>query len=312
MPRLDLHGHLEPPAYSTQVAQALGPAPVPPWTVEAQLEMMAQYQIAATVVSLPPPGVFLGDQTQANELARQVNEFYAALVWEHPKRYAALAALPLPDVEAALAELAHALDVLRLDGVALFTQTAGLYLGDPRWEPLMAELDRRGAYVFVHPTLPPYTNPLAQTPVWVLEFPFETTRAITHLLYSGVFHRYPRIRFQFAHLGGAVPFLAHRLASLVERAPGLKLAGQVPEGPLAYLRRLYYDTGLSNHAPALAATLEVADFGQVVFGTDWPYALLPPGHDPAPGLAYLGDRRHQVEFENARALVPRLFAKENA
>ncbi|WP_147371122.1 amidohydrolase family protein, partial [Meiothermus luteus] len=152
--RLDLHGHLEPPHYTAAVAQALGPAPVPPWTVEEQLEMMARYGITATVVSLPPPGVFLGDGAQARELARATNEFYAALLRQHPRRYAALAALPLPDVEAVLAELAYALDVLGLDGVALFTQVGGRYLGDELFEPLWAELDRRGAYVFVHPTLP--------------------------------------------------------------------------------------------------------------------------------------------------------------
>lgn len=306
--RLDLHGHLEPPHYTAAVAQALGPAPVPPWTVEEQLEMMARYGITATVVSLPPPGVFLGDGAQARELARATNEFYAALLRQHPRRYAALAALPLPDVEAVLAELAYALDVLGLDGVALFTQVGGRYLGDELFEPLWAELDRRGAYVFVHPTLPPYPNPLPGLPIWLQEFPFETTRAIAHLLYSGAFHRYPRIRFQFAHLGGAAPFLAHRLASLVERAPAsLHLAERVPEGPLAYLARLYYDTALSNHAPGLAAALEVAPLERLVFGTDWPYAALPAGPDPAPGLGYLGSARAQVEGANARALVPRLF-----
>ncbi|PZA07699.1 MULTISPECIES: amidohydrolase family protein [unclassified Meiothermus] len=305
--RLDLHGHLEPPLYTQMVARVLGPAPVPPWTAEEQLEMMARYGIAATVVSLPPPGVFLGDGAQARELARATNEFYASLLRRYPHRYAALAALPLPDVGAALEELAYALDDLGLDGVALFSQVGGRYLGDERFEPLLAELDRRGAYAFVHPTLPPYPNPLPHLPIWLQEFPFETTRAIAHLLYTGAFHRYPRIRFQFAHLGGAAPFLAHRLASLVARAPALGLQERVPQGPLAYLQRLYYDTGLSNHAPALAAALEVTPVEQIVFGTDWPYAALPEGPDPAPGLGYLGPHRARVEGANARALVPRLF-----
>lgn len=309
MPRIDLHGHFDPPEYSAQVALKIGPAPIPSWTVDQQLEMMAQYGIDATVISIPPPGVFLGDQAQAVELARSVNEFYAGLIRDYPTKYAALAALPLPDAEAAVAELNYALEVLNLDGVSLFTHVGGQYLGDPALEPLMAELDRRGCYVFVHPTLSLNPNPLPHIPVWVQEFPFETTRAITNLLYSGTLHRYPNIKFQFAHLGGTAPFLAHRIASLERRSPPhLKLSERVPQGPLTYLRRLYYDTGLSNHAPGVAATLEVTSIEHIVFGTDWPYAVMPPVGDPAPDLVYLGEQRHLIDFQNAKALVPRLFS----
>jgi 6-methylsalicylate decarboxylase len=309
MPRIDLHGHFEPPEYTAAVLKAIGPAPVPAWTIEQQLEMMQRYSIDATVVSVPPPGVFLGDQTQANELAHAVNEAYAELVKNHPDKYAALAALPLPDVDAAIKELHHALDVLKLDGVALFTHVAGKYLGDSSFDALMAELNQKAAYVFVHPTMSLYQNPLPHIPIWVQEFPFETTRAITNLLYSGTFHRYPKIKFQFAHLGGAAPFLSHRIASLERRSPPqLKLSERVPDGALEYLRRLYFDTGLSNHAPGIAATLELTSLEHIVFGTDWPYAVMPPSGDPAPDLAYLGERCELLEFHNAKALVPRLFS----
>jgi 6-methylsalicylate decarboxylase len=310
MTRIDMHGHFEPPEYTAAVLKAIGPAPVPAWTVDQQLEMMAQYAIDATVVSVPPPGVFLGDQIQANELARAVNESYAALTRAYPNRYAALAALPLPDVDAAIFELNYALDVLGLDGVALFTHTAGKYLGDSSLDALMAELDRRGCYVFVHPTMSLYANPLPNIPIWVQEFPFETTRAITNLLYSGTLHRYPNIKFQFAHLGGAAPFLSHRIASLVKRSPPhLGLNDRVPDGPLEYLKRLYFDTGLSNHAPGIAATLEITTLEHIVFGTDWPYAVMPASGDPAPDLAYLGEGRARVDSQNAAVLVPRLIER---
>lgn len=306
--RLDLHGHYEPPEYTAQVLKKIGPAPVPAWNVEQQFKMMQRHGIDATVISVPPPGVFLGDQLQANELARAVNEYYAHHIREYPKRYAALAALPLPDVEAAIAELRHALDVLKLDGVALFTHVGQTYLGDPSWDALMEELNRREAYVFVHPTMSGYANPLPQIPIWVQEFPFETTRAITNLLYSGTLYRYPNIRFQFAHLGGAAPFLAHRIASLEHRSPPqANLSEKVPGGALGYLSRLYYDTGLSNHPPGIEATLKVTDITHIVFGTDWPYASMPPSGDPAPDLEYLGQQRKMIEYQNARVLVPRLF-----
>jgi predicted TIM-barrel fold metal-dependent hydrolase len=115
------------------------------------------------------------------------------------------------------------------------------------------------------------------------------------------------MRLQVAHLGGTAPFLAHRLASLQAREP--ERAAQAPAGALEYLGRLYYDTGLSNHALALDTTLAVADLDRIVFGSDWPYADLPERGDPAPGLAGLSDGdRARVDAGNAAALVPRLAA----
>ena len=221
-----------------------------------------------------------------------------------PQRLGGLAVLPLPDVDASLTELVHALDVLRLDGILLMSNVGGVYLGDPAWERLFAELDRRGAYVFVHPAPPPYAQPLPW-PVWLYEFPFDTTRAIVQMIYSGTLERFPHIRIQLSHLGGTAPFLAHRIGSLAEREP--HLAGRAPAGALDYLSRLWYDTGLSNNAVALASTVAVVPLERVVFGTDWPYAALPQiGDDPGPDLG-LDDRdRAQVDGLNAAALVPRL------
>lgn len=305
MPRIDMHTHVRPDAYVEALPQQLAATnrPIP---VEALDEVMRRYGIDAAVVSAGPPGVFFGDQGQANELAGMLNAELAAIVRSAPQRFAALASLPLPDVDAALHELSHALDVLGLDGVMLVSQVAGTYLGDTALEPLMAELDRRGAYVFVHPTLPPNGQPLPQHPIWLYEFPFETTRAIANLIYGGAFERHSNIRWQFAHLGGTAPFLAHRFASLAEREPDK--ATSAPAGALAYLARQYYDTGLSNHEVAVEATRQVAPFEHIVFGSDWPYLALPEGDDIAPGLSYLGaEGRRMLEAEHARVLVPRLF-----
>ena len=249
----------------------------------------------------------MGDQGRANELARAANESLAEIVRHNPDRFAGVALLPLPDVDAALSELEYALDQLELDGVELFSNVAGVYLGDARWEPLMAELDRRGAYVFVHPAMPPYLPPLDDVhPIWLYEFPFDTTRALAQLIFSGTLERHPSVRLQFAHLGGVAPFIATRLASLADREP--ERARAAPAGVESYLRRQYYDTGLSQSVPAIAATRAIASLQQIVFGTDWPYAALPAeGADPAPELAALPEsERTAIDRGNAAALVPRL------
>jgi predicted TIM-barrel fold metal-dependent hydrolase len=304
--RIDMHAHVISPGYLAGLRGPDGGAPpLPPATLEGLEAMLARYDIDAAVISPGPPGVFFGDQGRANELGRTVNEELAAIARAAPSRFAALATLPLPDPGAAVAELGHALDRLGMDGVWLLSHVAATYLGAPEWEPLYAELDRRGAYVFVHPAFPPFPPPL-EHPVWLYEFPFDTTRAIANLIYGGTFERYPRIRFQFAHLGGTAPFLAHRIASLADREP--ERATAAPAGALGYLRRQWYDTGLSNHALAVRGALEVTTPDRVVFGTDWPYAALPDdGGDPAPELDALGAAvRRQVDAGNAAALVPRL------
>lgn len=268
-------------------------------------DFMNRYAIDAAVISLGPPGVWFGDAGLAAELARMVNETTAELVGSAPHRFAGLAVLPLPDVDAALAELTHALDVLELDGVALLSNVDGIYPGDPRLTPVWTELDRRGTYVFLHPAAPG-SPVLPHHPIWLYEFPFDTTRALANLIYSGMLEESTGLRLQLAHLGGTAPFLAHRLASLAAREP--EQASAAPSGALAALARCWYDTGLSNHATAVAATAAIVPFERIVFGSDWPYLALPEAGDPAPELAAFGDRRALLDAENAAALVPRLVS----
>lgn len=304
--RVDAHTHLVPDAYRAALEQREEiPFPLPPWSPEAMYELMERHDIDASVVSLSPPGVWFGDAGLAVELARLVNEATAALVSSDPTRFAGLGVLPLPDVDASLAELDHALDVLGLDGITLLSNVGGIYPGDERLAAVWDALDERGVYVFLHPAAPTAATALPQHPIWLYEFPFDTTRAVVNLIYSGTLERCRRVRLQVAHLGGTVPFLIHRIASLAAREP--EKAAAAPSGAEATLRRLWCDTGLSNHETALEATRAVMPLSQIVFGTDWPYAALPADGDPAPELGYLGADRAGVDAENARALVPRLF-----
>lgn len=304
MNRVDAHAHLIPEAYRAALERrGFVDYPLPAATHEGLLAAMERYGIDASVVSLSPPGVWFGDPGLARELARLVNEETAALVRARPDRFAGLATLPLLDVEAAVAEIGYALDELGLDGVALLSNVGGTYLGDAAFDPVFDELERRGAYVFVHPTAAPTPSPLPGVPVWVQEFPFDTTRAVVNLIYSGTLERCPSIRLQLAHMGGAASFLAHRIAELAEREPAAAVAA--PAGAVGYLRRLYYDTGLANNPVALAAVRELAGIERVVFGTDWPYGVLPEGRDPAPALGLAGRERAAVDAANVAPLVPR-------
>lgn len=184
----------------------------PRWSPAEHLAFMDQNGIGASVLSISSPGTHFGDDAAAVKLSREVNEYAAGLVRDHPARFGHFASLPLPDVDGALAEIAHALDELGSDGVTVETNVHGRYLGHERFEPVWRELDRRGAAVFVHPTSPPAAEAVANgRPRPMLEFIFDSTRAAGDLLFSGAFTRHPNIQWIFTHCGGALPLLAERL-----------------------------------------------------------------------------------------------------
>ena len=144
------------------------------------------------------------------------------LTRDNPERFGHFASLPLPDVPGALDELGYALDELDCDGITIETDSAGRYLGDDRYEPLYRELNWRRATVFVHPTSPPCAEAIALgRPRPMLEFIFETTRAVSDLVFTGMLVRYPDIGWVFTHGGGAPPLLADRMELFRTKCPPL-------------------------------------------------------------------------------------------
>jgi hypothetical protein len=161
--------------------------------------------------------VHFGDDAAARNPARQVNEYLADIKRDRPDRFGAFATLPLPDVEGSLDQIAYAFDVLELDGVSMLTNADGSYLGDSRFDPIFAELQRRGAVVLIHPTASP--DPIAHTlglPDSLLDYPVDTSRAIAKLHDSSAFARTPEVKYVFAHAGGTIPFVASRFAIVDE------------------------------------------------------------------------------------------------
>lgn len=266
-PRLiDVHHHYLPPFYVEAIGDApiaAGTAGVPKWSPEASIAAMDHAGVEMAVVSITNPGIAVKDPKQRQSLARECNVYARKLASDHPGRFDGFAALPMPDIDATLAEVAYALDELKLAGIGLLTNYGDVYLGDPQLDPLLKELNRRKAVAFVHPTLPTY-SPLDRllSPA-VIEFPHQTTRAITSLLYTGSFSRYPDINFIFPHGGGTVPFIASRLQSK-----------KGPEGtdPGTILRRLHYDAALTANPISFPALLGFAGASKIVFGSDFPFA----------------------------------------
>src|SRR3984957_12697060 len=274
MPRvIDVHHHILPDFFwreTNDAAHPVGGIAPPPWDADLMLSFMDEAGVDVAIISISTPGVHTGDDARARSLARRCNELSAQLIQSHPGRLDCFAALPLPDVDGALAELAYALDVLKLDGVVLFSNANGVYLGEASFEPVFEELERRKAVVFVHPTASP--DPSAHhlgLPDSLLDFTADTTRALAQMHYSNRFARTPSVKYIFSHAGGTAPYLAGRwgIVDAVNVIPGAKERGPVADT----LRRLYWDTALSFGDPVLNMLRDVVGLDQVLFGSDFPY-----------------------------------------
>jgi aminocarboxymuconate-semialdehyde decarboxylase len=251
-----------------------------------------------------------GDPGFATRFSRQINEDLAGVIKERPDRFGAFAALPLNDSDAALNEIGYALDELGLDGIVLTSNAYGHYFGQPFWEPILAELDRRQVPVFVHPSDCPCIDVLGfGRPSSVVEFPFDTARNISNALYTGVFQRYPRLRLILAHCGGALPSLAWRIAEHTEMGRGPTDAEIGPDHVFEVLRGLYYEIALAGNANSLLPTLEVTSADHLLFGTDFPAAPERTiGHNIDNFMAFDGldgAGRTGVEHGNAAGLFAR-------
>jgi len=288
------------------VEQGFGGEPPRSWDAESAVEAMERLGIERAITSISAPSVYFGRPNIRRALARSCNEYSAELISCYPGRFGAFAVLPMPDVESSLLELEYALDVLKLQGVTLLSNADGIYLGEPEFNELFEELNRRKTVVFLHPGVP---TGITQSKTGVLPFmveaPFETTRAAAYLVFGGTCERCPDIKIILAHAGGTIPYIAGRMI-LSEQV--FKHKERIPKGCLTYLKRFYYDTALSTFPFSLRSLQELAEPSHILFGSDYPFAP-----EVATALAIAGLKSHDgfddetlkaVERENALALFP--------
>jgi predicted TIM-barrel fold metal-dependent hydrolase len=305
--RIDVHHHLFPPPFVAQLIEHehyLARGVARHWTPQVSIEDMDAAGIATAVTSITAPGLALIPRERLFTVNRECNDFGACMAADHAGRFGLFASLPLPHVEHSLREIAYALDTLKADGIGLLTSYGDRWLGDPAFAPVMDELNRRGAVVYVHPTVADCCRNLVPGIAdWVLEFPVDTTRTIASLLFSGTLARCPDVRFIFAHVGGILPLVAEHLVRAAHVDPGL--AAMAPHGVRAHLRALHYDTALRMHPVGISSALQFVDSTQLLLGTDAPLRR------SADQLAELHAQRlpadvvRKIESENARRLLGR-------
>jgi predicted TIM-barrel fold metal-dependent hydrolase len=310
--RIDVHNHVVPPAYKLAGrAQIIAGADTDPgavinWSPEHAIEEMDRTGVAVAMLSMSTPGlaVLSPKRDVVRKLARDCNEYTASLMRDFPGRFGNFAAMPLPDVEGSLTEAAYALDVLKADGIGILSSYGTKYPGDPSFKPFFAELNRRKAVVFVHPTSPDCCATSLPYPASLDEFMFEVTRSITSMLFGGTFAAFPDIRFIFTHAGGTMTPISARINAFSARHHELDAA--VPHGAYYELKKLHYDIANSTNPSAMAALMNLVPTSQILFGSDTPYvpiAVTATGFDK---MTLPDDVRLAINRSNALQLFPRL------
>lgn len=267
--RVDVHAHYYPDRYvaclnrygrdTSNTAKAPGAGV----TLDQRIEMLDRSGIRVQVLSVGAQQPYFEGVEEATTAAKEANDQYVEVRERYPGRYESFAAVPLPHVDAALKEMERCLDDLGMVGVNLGCSVAGRPLDDPAFEPLFAELNRRGAVVFLHPQgmgCGPLLDDFGLN--FTLGAPFEDAISALRLVLAGVISRNPQIRVIVPHLGGVLPFLKMRLDG--------SLRGRTEYKPSEMLKRLWYDT-VNENIPSLYCAREAFGADRLLFGTDFPH-----------------------------------------
>ncbi len=299
--KIDVHHHFLPPAHKEALDKHK--AGSPRWSVQMSLDDMDKSGIATSVLSQVQPGTWWGDNEESRKLSRQINDYGATLVRDHPSRFGLFATITPPDTDGALKEIEYAFDTLKADGIGLLTSYNGKYLGDASFAPVYAELNRRTAVIYVHPLAPACcSEPVPGIPPGSIEYATDSTRTIAHLVFSGMSQKYPDIRWIFSHSGGTLPFLTARFV----RQQIVQKHAHLPNGPMPEFQKLYYELAQGNTKAQLFALFEMVQPSQVLYGTDYPYR---DGAEVNGGIAnwkFSADDLRAIENETARKLLPNL------
>ena len=266
---VDVHSHIITPEFVSAL-ESEGRLmdegfPLPKYDVENHLRWMDEAGVQTSVLTLAAL------QPSSAEVVRQTNETAARIRREHPGRFQFCAALPLPNVDAAIREAVYALDTLKADGIKLATNVGGQYLGAPELDTLFSVLNERRAVIILHPHRPEPVNRqvMQQTPLAMQEYLAETTRAVSNMITRNVLARYNNIKVVVPHCGAYLPLAVPRMKSLTPVMQANKMVGEIDWE--ANLAALYYDLAGAHSPETIRMMLTITTPGHLLYGSDYPY-----------------------------------------
>ena len=266
---IDVHSHIITPEFLSSLQEEgrlLDEGfPLPKYDVASHLKWMDEAGIQTSILTLAAP------QPSSATVIRSSNEVAAQLKRAYPGRFLFCAALPLPDVKAAVDEAIYALDHLGADGVKLATNVGGQYLGTPALDTLFSVLNERHAVVILHPHRPEPVNRevMKQTPLAMQEYLSETTRAVANMITRNLLARYPNVKVVVPHCGAYLPLAVPRMKSLTAVMQANKLVGEIDWE--ANLNGLYYDLAGAHSPEVIRMMLTITTPDHLLYGSDYPY-----------------------------------------
>ncbi|GHV97809.1 amidohydrolase [Lactobacillus nasalidis] len=275
---IDFHAHAVTPAFR-QAMTDLGIDPIkedgfplPAWSVEDHLAFMSDAGIDYSILSAPVPHIYNGDKEKAREAAKAINDELAAITSKHSDRLGFVGVVPLPDVEAAIAETARDMDELGAAGMKVATNMGGVYLGDPLFDPLMEEWNKRGTLVIIHPCRARQRpeNVITGKVSAIYEYPADTTRAVLNMIANRIMTRFPNIRWVVPHCGAFLPYMLSRFSGVSGILSSMGMMETVDAK--AEFANLYFDIAGDPEPVQLAQLRMVADESHIVYGSDFPHS----------------------------------------
>jgi aminocarboxymuconate-semialdehyde decarboxylase len=328
---IDIFNHIIPSRFfeqMTEVAPALGDIVKrmqnvrPLHDLDIRFKAMDGVDDYRQIISLPnPPIEAITTPETGVKLARLGNDGMAELVERHRDRFPAfVAALPMHDMEAAMAELHRAIKDLGARGVQVYTNVAGRPLDDPEFEPVFAAMADYDLPIWLHPArAADLTDYAAERRSryemwWVFGWPYETSVAMTRMVLSGLFDRYPGLKIITHHLGGMIPYHEGRvdggLAVLGARTSDedySKVLSSLKRSHIEYFKMFYGDTALFGPLSGTKCGLDFFGVDNVVFATDAPFAPIRRILDGIGELG-LGEEEHKRVCQgNAERLMKMSF-----
>lgn len=291
---LDVFNHFTPQAFFSRLEKLIPGHPVLSafpqlpalLDIEARLRLLDEFPGLQQIISLANPPIELlamPDETPA--LAREANELLADVCRRHPDKFPSfVAALPLNNVEASVAEAERAVRQLGACGVQMYTNVKGAPLSAPELRPIFGTMVNFDLPVWIHPIRGPQTPDYAsetasEDEIWFMfGWPYETTACMTRLIYSGLFDEYPGLKIISHHMGGMVPFFSCKIKlgfSQIfygtEQENPLAVKRGLKRHPLEYFKLLYADTALGGEVHALRCGHAFFGTSHALFATDAPF-----------------------------------------
>ncbi len=289
--KIDAYTHIVPQKYKEALYKKIPPG-LPPrkiidtvptlYDLEQRFRIMDKFEDLQQVITLGIPFVEeVADPQNAIDLARLANDEMAEVVSRHPDRFAAAAAcLPMNNIDAALEEADRAINDLNFRGVQIGTPINDKPLDSLEFMPLYEKMAQYDLPIWIHPVRPGYyadyrTEELSKYVIHVIfGWPYETTVAMTRLVFSGLFEKHPNLKFITHHCGAMVPYLQQRIECSYDNARirmKENFEEKLTKPPIEYFKMFYFDTAINGNAPGLMCAHAFCGADHMVFGTDVPF-----------------------------------------